>query len=167
VRSKLLKEIHMLNDIDVTVQQVRDVSWGVQIPKIDDTDGQRVADSTLGSGKGKEKVVTSGPAPKAGSRSPPRDTRASASGKATAEQVCGSDGDGLGAAQAGDKKVAAPMPDPRVAAKKTVTVTGSGGSSGGGSRVTLAGTEKAPKAMSGLLTSGSVPPGHVRAPGML
>jgi hypothetical protein len=84
----------------------------------------------LSSGKGKEKVATSGSASKVGSRSPPRDVgafieptassekrdlvhsdgssisepvseRQQASSKVATEQVHGSDGDGPGAAQAG------------------------------------------------------------------
>jgi hypothetical protein len=50
---------------------------GMQIPRTDDASDLRGAGSTLGFGKGKEKVATSRSAPKMGYRSPPRDVRAS------------------------------------------------------------------------------------------
>jgi hypothetical protein len=39
VRSKLLKEMPTLNDIDVTAWQVRDASRGMQILRTDDAGG--------------------------------------------------------------------------------------------------------------------------------
>jgi hypothetical protein len=86
-RSKLLKEMPTLDDIDVAVRQVRDASWGVQIPRMDDTGvqvprrddsgGQGGSDPTPRPGKGKEKVETAMPASKAGSSSLPKDVGAS------------------------------------------------------------------------------------------
>jgi hypothetical protein len=73
VRSKLLKEMPTLDDIDVVVWQIRDASPGVQIHRMDATEGQMGASTTSGSNKGKEKVATTGPAPKEGSWSPSRD----------------------------------------------------------------------------------------------
>jgi hypothetical protein len=77
VRSKLLKEMPTLDNMDVVVWQVGDASRGVQIPRMHDADGKRGVGSTLGSDKGKEKMAMSGSAPNAGSWSPPKDTRAS------------------------------------------------------------------------------------------
>jgi hypothetical protein len=77
VRSKLLKEMPTLDDIDVVVRQVRDASWGVQIPIMDGVGGQRSAGPSSGSSKAKEKVAPFRPTPKEGSRSPSRDAGAS------------------------------------------------------------------------------------------
>jgi hypothetical protein len=173
VRSNLLKDMPKLDDIDVIVQQIRDASQGVKIPKIDDADGQRGMGPTSGSGKGKENAVASGSTPKAASQSPPGDIGASirptassekkrrlvhsdrssvskpvskgqqASSMATAKQMRGSDSGGPGAVQAGTKGVAAPTSDLRAAAKKSVMATGSSGSDGGGSRAARASTKEA------------------------
>jgi hypothetical protein len=51
---------------------------------MDGADGQRGAGSTLGSSKGKEKVVTSESTPNVGSWSPPRDAGASTEPTASA-----------------------------------------------------------------------------------
>jgi hypothetical protein len=104
----LLKEMPTLDDIDVAVRQVRDVSRGMQIPGTDDAGSQRGAGPTSGPAMGKEKVVTFGPAPKAGSLSPqrrrggwftttgavsePMSGRQEASSKAAAELVSSSSG---------------------------------------------------------------------------
>jgi hypothetical protein len=71
-RSMLLKEMPTLDDIDVAVRQVRDVSRGMQIPGTNDAGSQRGAGPTSGPAMGKEKVATFGPAPKVGSLSPQR-----------------------------------------------------------------------------------------------
>jgi hypothetical protein len=75
VRSLLLKQMPTLDGIDVIVRQVGDTSWGVQICDTDAAIGQDGMGATLGSGKGKEKELSIGPAPKACSRSlhPPRE----------------------------------------------------------------------------------------------
>jgi hypothetical protein len=53
VWSMLLKEMPMLDDIDVTVRQVRDASQVLQIPRTDAASGQRGVGTSSGSGKGK------------------------------------------------------------------------------------------------------------------
>jgi hypothetical protein len=76
VRSVLLKEMPTLDDKDVVVRQVGDMSWGVQVRGTDAADGQGGPSTTSGSGNGKEKEVSTGPSPKARSWSPSRDSRA-------------------------------------------------------------------------------------------
>jgi hypothetical protein len=66
-----------LDDIDVVVRPVGDMSYGMQICDTDVTGGRAGVSTTSGSGKGKEKEVLTGPAPKARSRSPSSDTGAS------------------------------------------------------------------------------------------
>jgi hypothetical protein len=140
VRSTLLKEMPTLDDTDVTVRQVGDKSRGMQIHNTDATDSHGGSSATSGSDKGKEKEVPIGPAPKARPRTPPKDFGGSsnptapfkkkrrlihsdktsieeppsvgqqAPSKATAGQVCGSNGNGLGAAHVDIKKPSAATP---------------------------------------------------------
>jgi hypothetical protein len=66
-RMLLLKQIPILDDIYIVARQRGDESCSVCIPGTDVVDGRRGADTTTGSGKGKEKVAPSWFAPKAGS----------------------------------------------------------------------------------------------------
>jgi hypothetical protein len=77
MRSALLKEMPTLDDMDVIVEQVGDMSRGVQICDTDVASGQGGADATLCFGKGKEKEVPTGSASKARSQSLSSDARAS------------------------------------------------------------------------------------------
>jgi hypothetical protein len=76
-RSLLLKQMPTLNEIDIAVRHADDTSRGVQIPGTDAAGGQRSADTTLGSDKGKGKIAPSRFAFKAGSRSSSSDIEAS------------------------------------------------------------------------------------------
>jgi hypothetical protein len=76
-RSLLLKEMPMLDNIDITVRQTGDQSRGMHIPGTDAAGSRRSADATSGPGKRKEKVVPSGSASKGKSWSPSRDVEVS------------------------------------------------------------------------------------------
>jgi hypothetical protein len=76
-RSQLLREMPMLDDIDITAWQTGDQSCGVHIPRTDITGCRRSAETTSSFDKGKEKIVPSRPASKVGSWSPPSDGDAS------------------------------------------------------------------------------------------
>jgi hypothetical protein len=73
-RSALLKEMLTLDDPNVIVRQDGDVSQGMQIYDTDAVGDQGGASTTSGSGKGKEKEVPTGPAPKVCSWSPSKDS---------------------------------------------------------------------------------------------
>jgi hypothetical protein len=75
-RLKLLKVMPTLDDMDIIVKQVGDTSQGVQIHRTDAADSHWGAGTNSSSSMGKEKVVTTGPAPKAGSWSPSRNVGA-------------------------------------------------------------------------------------------
>jgi hypothetical protein len=57
VRTRLLRELPTLDDIDITTQQRGDESWGIQIPWADVVDGQGGASTGPSSSKEKGKVV--------------------------------------------------------------------------------------------------------------
>jgi hypothetical protein len=77
VRSMLLKMMPTLDDINVTVWQVGDTSWGMRIPGTDAANNQGGADTSSDSNKGKGKVAASRSMPKEGSCSPSRDAEES------------------------------------------------------------------------------------------
>jgi hypothetical protein len=53
----LLRELPMLDNIGVVVQQNCHKSWGVQIPRTDSAGGEGDDDSTMAPSKGKGKAV--------------------------------------------------------------------------------------------------------------
>jgi hypothetical protein len=77
VRSLLLKHMPTLDDIDVAMWQVGDMSQGMQIHDTDSTDGQGSTGASSSSSKGKGKTMPSGSASNADSRSPSSDVDAS------------------------------------------------------------------------------------------
>jgi hypothetical protein len=67
----------MLDDIDITLQQMGDQSCGMHIPGTDVADNRRSAGATSGPGMGKEKIAPSGSASKVGSWSASKDLETS------------------------------------------------------------------------------------------
>jgi hypothetical protein len=59
MKSLLVKELPMLDDIDIAVRQTGDQSYGVHIPGTGAVCSRRSADVASGPSKGKEKVAPS------------------------------------------------------------------------------------------------------------
>jgi hypothetical protein len=78
MRTRLLKELPMLEDIGITARQRGDESWGMQIPVTDIASGQSGVNTSLGSGKGKGKVASFGSTLKVSSWTVLSDTKVSA-----------------------------------------------------------------------------------------
>jgi hypothetical protein len=139
VRSLLLKKMPTLDDIDITAQQTGDQFHGVHILGTDAVGSQRSADTTSGSGKGKEKISSSESASKVGSRSPSSDAEVSSEEVTPLQRkkrLVHSDGSTIGgtslSGHQAPKKAAAPQPDPKAVASMVP-----GGSGGGGSTTTV------------------------------
>jgi hypothetical protein len=138
-RSQLQKEMRTLDDIDIALWQMSDESRGVHIPGMDTAGGQRGADATSGSTKGKEQVPVTRSTVRVGSQSPPRDAAGSSASTAPPERkrrlFC-SDGSIVGGlpqtGQRAPKMATAPQPD-----KKVTTTTMSSGIDDGGSTTTV------------------------------
>jgi hypothetical protein len=77
VRLLLLKEIPTLDDIDIIVRQRGDQSRGMHILGTDAAGSRRSATTAMGSGKGKERIASSGSPSKVGSLSPSSDAEVS------------------------------------------------------------------------------------------
>jgi hypothetical protein len=86
IRSVLLKEMPTLDDTDVTMRQVGDTSQGMHIHDMDAVGDQGGAGATSGSGKRKEKEVPTGPASKAFSQSPYKDSGGSSNRTASSKK---------------------------------------------------------------------------------
>jgi hypothetical protein len=73
----LLKEIPTLDNIDIAAWHTGDLSRGVKIIGPDTAGGRGGTDTAAGSGKGKEKIASSGSSPKVGSQPPSGNTKVS------------------------------------------------------------------------------------------